>query len=125
MNSTPQTYTSPSVAESSTIYGEPPAEEENDQAFEGDSSMTAHTVFASEFLEQAVTITSLDRQQLSPDIQNALASLQQMVHIQNRKGISNESRFAHPKQVPKGGISQLPLPPTDIVLKLLRDIKGQ
>lgn len=100
VNATARTYTSPSVVESSTAYEEPP-DEENHQAFEGNSSMTAHTVFASEFLERAVTSTSLGRQ-LSPDIQNALASLQQMVHIQDRKGILHDSRFAHQKPVPKG-----------------------
>lgn len=124
VSATPRTYTSPSVVESSTAYEESSFDGENDRAFEGTSSMTAHTVFASEFLEQAVTSTTLTRR-LNPDIQNALASLQQMVHMQNRKGVSHESRFVHQKAVPKGGFSQLPLPPTDIVLNLLREIKGE
>lgn len=124
VNSTVRTYTSPSVVESSTASENPPPDEENDQTFEGNSSMTAHTVFANEFLKRAVTSTSLSRQ-LSPDIQNALASLQQMVHMQDRKGILRESRFTHRRPMPKGGFAQLPLPPTDIVLKLLREIKGQ
>lgn len=123
-NATVRTYTSPSVAESSTVYEESPSYEENDHAFEGNSSMTAHTAFASEFLEQAVTSSSLDRQ-LSPDIQNALASLRQIVHLKDQKRFSHRSEFAHQKLVPKRGINQLPLPPSDVVVKLLRDIKGQ
>lgn len=123
-NAISRTFTSPSAAGSSTTYEEPSSEEENEQAFEGNSSMTAHTVFASEFLEQAVTSSSLDRK-FSLDIRRALASLKRMVHMQNRKGPSHESRFTHQKPIPKGGLSQLPLPPTDIVLSLLREIKGQ
>lgn len=124
VNASARTHACPSAAESSTAYEELPPDEENDQEFEGNSSMAAHTVFASEFLEQAVTSTSLGRQ-LSPDIQSALASLKQMVLMQDRKSSSHESRFAHQKPMPKGGFSQLPLPPTDVVLKLLREIKGQ
>ncbi|KAH8883201.1 hypothetical protein GQ53DRAFT_732750 [Thozetella sp. PMI_491] len=122
-SSTARVFTSPSAAESSTVYEEiASSDSDDDQAFEGNSSMTAHTVFASEFLEHAVTSTSLGRQ-LSPDIQSALASLQQMVHMQHQKGTSHESRFAHQKPLPKGGIKELPLPPSQIVVQLLREIK--
>ncbi|KAK6355846.1 hypothetical protein TWF718_000227 [Orbilia javanica] len=96
---------------------------DTDQAFEGNSSLAAHTTLASEFLEQAVTNTSLNRQ-LNPDMQNALASLQKMVRMQNRKGDPFESRFIHQQQMPKGGYSQLPLPPAEAILKLLRKVKA-
>ncbi|KAK6530829.1 hypothetical protein TWF281_007666 [Arthrobotrys megalospora] len=120
-----QNYITPSTAESSalcetTSIHEP---EDNDQAFEGNSSLAAHTTFASEFLEQAVTKTSLSRQ-FNPAMQNALASLQKMVHLQNRNRDSHESRFGHQKPMPRGGYTQLPLPPADIVLRLLRKIKN-
>ncbi|KAF3932642.1 hypothetical protein ABW19_dt0201086 [Dactylella cylindrospora] len=124
LDTAPPNYTSPSVADSSTICEDPTPDGEADPAFEGNSSMSAHTVFASEFLEKAVTSTSLGRQ-LNPDIQNALASLRQIVRMQNRGEFSCESRFVHQKQMPRGGFSQLPLPPTDVVLKLLREIKGR
>lgn len=124
VNATACTSTSPSMAEFSTTHEESTLDEETTQEFEGNSSMTAHAAFASEFLEQAVTNTSLGRP-FNPDIQNALASLQQMVYMQNRKDASHESRFVHQKPVPKGGLSQLPLPPTNIVLALLREIKSQ
>lgn len=99
-----------------------PEVEDTDQAFEGNSSLAAHTTFASEFIEQAVTNTSLGRQ-LNPEMQNALASLQKMVRMQNRKGDPLESRLAHQQPMPKGGYSQLPLPPPDVILKLLRKVK--
>ncbi|KIW29830.1 uncharacterized protein PV07_05617 [Cladophialophora immunda] len=117
-----RTYTPSSMAECSSSYEEGSLNGESEQTFEGNSSMTAHTVFASEFLEQAVTNTPLSRH-LSPNIENALASLRQMVQMQHRKDNSQESTFAHQKPIPKGGLSQLPLPPTDVVVKLLREIK--
>ncbi|OAP61648.1 hypothetical protein AYL99_03851 [Fonsecaea erecta] len=118
-----RTYTPPSIAESSsTTYDERSPSVDNDHTFEGNSSMTAHTAFASEFLEKAVTNTPLGHQ-FSPNIENALASLRQMVEMQQRKDISQESAFAHQKPVPKGGLSQLPLPPTDVVLRILREMK--
>ncbi|KAK6500278.1 hypothetical protein TWF481_010623 [Arthrobotrys musiformis] len=120
-------YTTPKSAEPDTTCERASipdiVAEDNDQAFEGNSSLAAHTKFASEFLEQAVTNTSLDRQ-LSPDMKNTLASLQKMVRMQNRKGDPLESRLAHQKPMPKGGFSQLPLPPPDVILRLLRKVKA-
>jgi hypothetical protein len=116
-------YTTPSLTEASTAYESLSTDEEEDQTFEGDSSMTAHTVLASHFLEQAVTNTPLS-QKLNPDIQSALASLRQMVQLQHINRAPQRSSFPRQISMPKGGLNQLPLPPTDVVLKLLREIKG-
>ena len=90
--------------------------------FEGDSSMTAQTVFASEFLEHTVTRTlPLD---LDPDMQSALSSLQQIVSMQNRPS-AHESRFVNAKPLPKGGIRELPMPPAHVVIAALREVKGR
>jgi hypothetical protein len=121
--SPPRTYSQPSAAVSSNVYRASPSDTNNDGEFEGSSSMKAQAMSAGEFLEQAVTSTPL--KQPNPDIQNALASLRQMVHMQDRKGISHEAMFAHQKRVPTGGINQLPMPPSDVVLKLLREIQGK
>lgn len=110
--------------DSSTAYVTPSVDEETDGTFEGNSSMTAHTVFASEFMEQAVT-SPLFNEKLSHDMRNALASLRQMVQLQRRRQAAHESMFVHQKPIPEGGLNQLPLPPTDIVLRVLREIKGQ
>ena len=84
--------------------------------------MTAHTTFASEFLEHAVTSPSFS-QKLTPDMRSALASLRQMVQLQGRQTVSHENKLVHQKPAPRG-LSQLPLPPMELVVKLLRDIKG-
>ena len=110
----------PSVAgdTSSTAYDR----DELDSAFEGNSSLTAHTVFASEFLEHAVERTSL--RDLSPNMQAALNSLQQIVGMQNKASISHEVRFANQKPLPKGNFRELPMPPLQAVIPVLREIKG-
>ncbi|KAK3372107.1 hypothetical protein B0H63DRAFT_401547 [Podospora didyma] len=113
----------------SSVSGDVPSgsgfcdDEVNDQAdseFEGHSSMAAQTVFASEFLEQAVAKTSL--RELNPTMESALASLQQIVSMQNRTS-AHESRFLHAKPLPRGGIRELPMPPMHLVIALLREIK--
>lgn len=91
-------------------------------AFEGDSSMAAQTVFASEFLENAVTRSSLPHH-LDPDLQSALSSLQQIVRMQNRPG-PHESRFVNARPLPKGGVRELPMPPAHVVVAALREVKG-
>jgi hypothetical protein len=89
--------------------------------FEGDSSISAQTVFASEFLENTVTRT-LPRD-LDPDMRSALASLQQIVSMQNRPS-AHESRFVNAKPLPKGGLRELPMPPAHVVVTALRETKG-
>lgn len=112
-------------------------------AFEGNSSLTAHTVFASEFLEHAVERTSL--RDLNPSMASALTSLKQIVGLsqkqqatgggggaaQGRRGSSgasnsggsNDVRFAHQKALPRGGFRELPMPPVQAVIPLLREVK--
>ena len=89
--------------------------------FEGDSSISAQTVFASEFLENTVTRT-LPRD-LDPDMRSALSSLQQIVSMQNRPS-AHESRFVNAKPLPKGGLRELPMPPAHVVVAALRETKG-
>lgn len=102
------------------LYG---AEDDDDavSAFEGDSSMTAQTVFASEFLENTVNRTLPPG--LDPDMKSALSSLQQIVSMQNRPS-AHESRFVNAKPLPKGGIRELPMPPAHVVVAALREVKG-
>lgn len=97
--------------------------------FEGDSSMTAHTVFASEFLHLAVGRTSLQPGQANSidnsSLHNALSSLQQIVHMQKRGSTIADVRFLNQKPVPAGGLRELPMPPLGIVVDILRELKGK
>ncbi|KAL2140329.1 hypothetical protein VTI28DRAFT_3973 [Corynascus sepedonium] len=111
----------PATGESTDIvYGIDDDDDEAALAFEGDSSMTAQTVFASEFLENTVTRTLPP--DLAPDMQSALSSLQQIVSMQNRPS-AHESRFANAKPLPKGGLRELPMPPAHVVVAALREAK--
>ncbi|KAL2192487.1 hypothetical protein P885DRAFT_72972 [Corynascus similis CBS 632.67] len=102
------------------VYGIDDDDDEAALAFEGDSSMTAQTVFASEFLENTVTRTLPP--DLAPDMQSALSLLQQIVSMQNRPS-AHESRFANAKPLPKGGLRELPMPPAHVVVAALREAK--
>lgn len=107
-------------------------------AFEGHSSLTAHTQFASEFLEHAVERTSL--RDLNPNMAAALSSLKQIVGLsqqqraRTRRGSAPSSgtgaaaaardvRFAHQRVLPRGGFRELPMPPVTAVIPVLREVK--
>ncbi|POR34331.1 Putative transcriptional regulatory protein C11D3.07c [Tolypocladium paradoxum] len=96
---------------------------DDESAFGGDSGLTAHTAFASEFLEKAVKRTSL--RELNPKMEAALANLGQLVEMQKRRSISHGPRFPLQKPVPPGGICKLPMPPMPAVVSLLRHAKGE
>ncbi|KAK3364500.1 hypothetical protein B0T25DRAFT_67577 [Lasiosphaeria hispida] len=95
------------------------SDDENlDSAFEGNSSMAAQTVFASDFLQSAVTRDG----EHNPDMESALSSLHQIVALQNRP-TSHESHFENVQPLPKGGFRDLPMPPLQLVVSLLRELK--
>jgi hypothetical protein len=118
--------TSASTAATSTIDND-----DGESPFEGDSSMAAHTAFASDFLEHAVERTSL--LDLSPSMAAALESLKQLVSMQNRSsGSSRGSSATTPgnataqpasRSLPPGGFRDLPMPPLQKVLEILKDMK--
>lgn len=90
--------------------------------------MTAHTVFASEFLHLAVGRTSLEPGHAhvmdNPSLHSALSSLQQIVHMQKRGSTTADIRFLNQKLLPPGGLRDLPLPPLNVVVDILRELKG-
>ncbi|KAI0894360.1 fungal-specific transcription factor domain-containing protein [Annulohypoxylon nitens] len=106
---------------SSTIF-----DPEDAGDFEGNSSLAAHTVFASEFLEHAVQGTPLQQQGNVPKIDAALSSLRHILNIQKtQRAVSSfhEFRFPGPKQPPKVNLRDLPLPPMALVAEKLREMK--
>lgn len=94
-----------------------------ESAFGGDSTLTAHTAFASEFLERAVRRTSL--REVNPKMGAALANLSQLVEMQKHRSISHGPRFPLQMPVPPGGICKLPMPPMAAVVSLLKHAKGE
>ncbi|KAH7136670.1 hypothetical protein B0J13DRAFT_449759 [Dactylonectria estremocensis] len=104
----------------STIAGDDSSDSES--AFGGDSTLAAHTTFASEFLEHAVERTSL--QDVDPNMREGLANLRHLVELQNRQSISHGPRFPLQQPMPPGGLAQLRMPPMDVVVTLLKKIRN-
>lgn len=95
---------------------------ESSPAFEGNSSLAAHSAYASKFLETAVSQSAL--QMTSPKIEAALSTLKQIVNMQDQQPASRGLRFRHQKAVPRSGLRELKMPPMQVVVGLLRNIKG-
>ncbi|OOF94288.1 hypothetical protein ASPCADRAFT_6972 [Aspergillus carbonarius ITEM 5010] len=98
---------------------------ESTSAFEGNSSLAAHSAYAREFLETAVSRNAL--QISTPKISTALASLRQMVSMQDHQTQSSprQVRFPNQKAIPGSGLQELSLPPVQMVLTLLRKYQGE
>ncbi|KAH8164700.1 hypothetical protein CIB48_g3538 [Xylaria polymorpha] len=118
---------------------------EDAEAFEGNSSLAAHTAFASEFLADAVRKTTLgDGGSLNPKLDAALNSLRQILNMQNRSRQRSTARvwspgpsFTNPvpeneseddsppsrKNVPRINLRDLPLPPMALVREQLSDMR--
>ena len=116
----------PGASIASELRGGIPEDEDDDcfSVFEGDSSLAAHTSFASQLLESVVERESL--QKTHPDAARALMSLQQMasLRVTQSRPSPREPQFPYQKPLPRGGLKELPMPPMQLVVRLLRDAKG-
>ncbi|KAI1271658.1 fungal-specific transcription factor domain protein [Xylaria sp. FL0933] len=119
---------------------------EDAETFEGNSSLAAHTAFASEFLADAVRKTTLgDGGSINPKFDAALNSLRQIINMQNRSrqrstaaGVwspapsltnpvpEDESEDGGPpsrKSFPRTNLRDLPLPPMALVREQLSEMR--
>lgn len=108
------------VSDTTTTLGQ----HEMNPAFEGNSSLAAHSAYASEFLESAVSRSDL--QMSTPKIGAALATLKQMVNMQDHQVPSSlrEVRFPSQKARSTPELRDLAMPPSQVVLSILRRLKG-
>ncbi|KAE8154259.1 fungal-specific transcription factor domain protein [Aspergillus avenaceus] len=123
-HTTPEsTHMTPSASEIVPNPNSALEQHESGPAFEGNSSLTAHSAYASAFLETAVSRSAL--QLSSPKISVALSTLKQIVNMQESKthSSSHEVRFPNQKAVPSSGLRNLSMPPVQVVLPLLRRLK--
>ncbi|KAI0551686.1 hypothetical protein F4679DRAFT_572031 [Xylaria curta] len=117
---------------------------EDAETFEGNSSLAAHTAFASEFLADAVRKTTLgDGESINPKFDAALNSLRQIINMQNRsrqrstakvwspgprftksvpENESDDDRPPSRKNFPRTNLRDLPLPPMTLVREQLNDM---
>ncbi|OJJ48964.1 hypothetical protein ASPZODRAFT_60720 [Penicilliopsis zonata CBS 506.65] len=89
--------------------------------FEGNSSLAAHSAYASQFLETAV---SSSLRETSPKMKAALSTLRQLVSMQAHPQLHSGVRFPNQKPLPEAGVRDLSMPPMEATVKLLRQIKG-
>ncbi|KAH6688967.1 fungal-specific transcription factor domain-containing protein [Plectosphaerella plurivora] len=94
------------------------ADDDSDSAMEADLAITSQTAFAREFLESAVSRTSLN--DLTPNMQSALSSLRQMVAMQNNFASTRDFKLKLQQPMPPGGLQDLPMPPMKTVVSLLK-----
>ncbi|GLA04363.1 hypothetical protein AnigIFM60653_004412 [Aspergillus niger] len=111
---------SPSTTTNYTSAAAALDQHESTPAFEGNSSLAAHSAYAREFLETAVSRSAL--QMSTPKISTALASLKQIVNMQDHQAQSpsRQVRFPNQRVIPGSGLRELTMPPAQVVLALLR-----
>jgi len=119
------TPTTPSYPSRTTTTAAALDQHESSHPFEGNSSMAAHSAYASEFLETAVSQSAL--QVSSPRIGAALSTLKQIVSMQDHQAhpsSSREVRWPNQKAIRGTGLQDLAMPPMELVLRLCRWVKG-
>lgn len=98
---------------------------ESEPRFEGDSSLAAHSAYAKEFLESAVS-HSTPEMFSSPKISEALSSLKQIVEMQSKQRDAGTQRGQLSSRLSaRCDIRDLEMPPLPIVLSVLKKAKGK
>ncbi|KAI4600861.1 hypothetical protein KJ359_013024 [Pestalotiopsis sp. 9143b] len=105
------------------------ADPEDVETFEGNSSLAVHAAFASDLVSRAVQSTMLGSAPFStpdPRIEAALSSLRQMVDLQASRAASiNVEAPAQPgRNVHRGRLRDVPMPPMEFVVEKLRELKS-
>ncbi|KAK1846643.1 fungal specific transcription factor domain-containing protein [Colletotrichum chrysophilum] len=97
------------------------ADEESSAVVEGESSLAAHSVFATEFLQKVVSTKSL--QDSSLDLGETLEALSQIVTALKQQPVAGEMTYPHAKPVQRQRIQGLELPPIQKAVNTIRVAK--
>ncbi|KAK2009270.1 fungal-specific transcription factor domain-containing protein [Colletotrichum eremochloae] len=121
---TPSAHLQSSTSTPATLVSHPhPSDEEDDAVIEGDSSLAAHSVFATEFVQKVVSTESL--QDSSLDLGETLDALSQIVHALKKPAAAGEMTYPHAKPVERPRIQGFELPPIEKAVGTIRVAKGQ
>ncbi|OHE92818.1 fungal specific transcription factor [Colletotrichum orchidophilum] len=90
---------------------------------EGDSSLAAHSVFATEFLQKVVSTESL--QDSSLDLGETLDALSQIVNALKQPAAAGEMTYPHAKPLTRVRAQGLELPPIEKAVHTIRIAKSQ
>ncbi|KAJ5005264.1 hypothetical protein K4K48_007712 [Colletotrichum sp. SAR 10_66] len=99
------------------------ADEESSAVVEGESSLAAHSVFATEFLQKVVSTKSL--QDSSLDLGETLEALSQIVTALKQQPVAGEMTYPHAKPIQRQRIQGLELPPIQKAVNTIRVAKSQ
>ncbi|KAL5334393.1 hypothetical protein BJX70DRAFT_18992 [Aspergillus crustosus] len=111
-------YMSPSAQDSKDAMDQ----QESKDGFEGNSLMATQSVYASDFLQTAVSRSPL--QMSVSKINTALSTLKQLVSFQDSQdSTSRELRFSKKKPLSGCDLREFTMPPVQVVLALLRQAK--
>lgn len=99
------------------------ADEESSAVVEGESSLAAHSVFATEFLQKVVSTKSL--QDSSLDLGETLEALSQIVTALKQQPVAGEMTYPHAKPVQRQRIQGLELPPIQKAVNTIRVAKSK
>ncbi|KAK1990061.1 fungal-specific transcription factor domain-containing protein [Colletotrichum falcatum] len=99
------------------------SDEDDGAVVEGDSSLAAHSVFATEFVQKVVSTESL--QDSSLELGETLDALSQIVHALKQPAAAGEMTYPHAKPVNRLRIQGLKMPPIEKAVSTIRVAKGQ
>ncbi|KAF6803625.1 fungal specific transcription factor domain-containing protein [Colletotrichum sojae] len=120
----PMTLFAPEPSSMSTPSSHcPPTDDEATALVEGESSLAAHSVFATEFLQKVVGTESL--QDSSLDLGETLDALSQIVTALQQQPVASEMKYPNAKPVPRPRIQGLELPPIQKAVNTIRVVKSQ
>jgi hypothetical protein len=96
----------------------------SDIAFEGESSMSAHTHYAARFLRD--TVENRPFMDVSSRINSTISNLHDIMNSKNSHANSPGVMFPNARILPEGAsVHDLPLPPLDVVFTCLRMVDGK
>lgn len=90
-------------------------------AFEGDSSLRAHSVHASRVFENAMSKDTMTR---TPEMQDALLAMRSLIEKQHALSVTHDWRFPNHQGDASIDFSSVKMPDMNSVVSLLRLCKG-
>lgn len=122
--STPTDRTSqPSASSTSTPFGHAVQPASDSPVIEGESSLAAHSVFANEFLQNAVGTGAL--QGASLEMRETLDSLHHIVSALKQQPPASELSYTSANQVPRPTLPGIQLPPIQKTVPIIRRSKSE
>lgn len=113
----------PSASSTSTPFGHAVQPASDSPVIEAESSLTAHSIFANEFLQNAVGTDSL--QGASLEMRETLDSLHHIVDALKQQTPATEMIYTMANQTPRPALAGIKLPPIQKTVALVRRYKSR